>query len=125
MDVVLVDSDIFIEILRGRDRDLARRWVALIESGALLFYSPGTVAELIRGIDESERPDLLMRFEDMTCAPLDREEGLLAGNYIQRFQRSHSVLLGDALIAATASVHNLRLWTRNRKHYPMSDVSFF
>jgi len=35
------------------------------------------------------------------------------------------VELGDALIAATASLHNLALWTRNRRHYPMKDVFFF
>jgi len=31
----------------------------------------------------------------------------------------------DTLIAATASIHNLELWTRDRRHYPMEDVSFF
>jgi predicted nucleic acid-binding protein len=33
--------------------------------------------------------------------------------------------LGDALIAATASIHNLELWTRNRRRYPMRDLAFF
>jgi predicted nucleic acid-binding protein len=125
MRFVLVDTDIFIEVLRGRNPALARKWIALLEEGNLLFYSPITVAELIHGIEEDERPDLLLRFEQMTCAPLDREVGLQAGNYLQRYHRSHSVELPDALIAATASVHGMLLWTRNRKHFPMPDVSFF
>jgi predicted nucleic acid-binding protein len=29
------------------------------------------------------------------------------------------------LIAATASLHDLQVWTRNRRHYPMKDLSFF
>jgi predicted nucleic acid-binding protein len=29
------------------------------------------------------------------------------------------------LIAATASVHQLKLWTQNRKHFPMKDVQFY
>jgi predicted nucleic acid-binding protein len=33
--------------------------------------------------------------------------------------------LGDALIAAAASIHGLDLWTRNRKHYPMKDITFY
>jgi len=33
--------------------------------------------------------------------------------------------LGDAFIAATVSVHNLELWTRNRKPYPMKDIAFY
>jgi predicted nucleic acid-binding protein len=125
MRFVLVDTDIFIEVLRGRNPELAREWIALLEESTLLFYSPVTVAELIHGIEEDERPDLLLRFEQMTCAPLDREVGLQAGNYLQRFHPSHNLDIADALIAATAAVHGMRLWTRNRKHFPMSDVSFF
>jgi len=30
-----------------------------------------------------------------------------------------------ALIAATASVHGLEPWTRNRLHYPMKGLAFF
>lgn len=121
MDAVLVDTDIFIEVLRGRNPDLVRRWVALAGADALLFYSPVTVAELIHGVEESERPDLLLRFEEMSCAPLDLEVGLQAGTYLQRFHRSHGLQVADALIA----VYGMRLWTRNRKHFPMSDISLF
>jgi predicted nucleic acid-binding protein len=125
MDAVLVDTDIFIEVLRGRNPELARRWIALASAESLLFYSPVTVAELIHGVEESERPDVLERFEEMACAPLDLEVGIQAGNYLQRFHRSHGLQVADALIAATAAVYGMRLWTRNRKHFPMTDISFF
>jgi predicted nucleic acid-binding protein len=125
MRFVLVDTDIFIEVLRGRNSELTRKWIDLLEAGTLLFYSPITAAELVHGIEEAERPDLLLLFEQMTCTPLDLDVGLRAGNYLQRYHRSHSVELPDALIAATAAVHGMQLWTRNRKHFPMSDISFF
>jgi len=48
-----------------------------------------------------------------------------AGDYLKRYAKSHHVELGDALIAATASIHKLELWTRNRRHYPMNDVAFY
>ena len=51
--------------------------------------------------------------------------GRKAGAYLRSYAKSHSVQLGDALIAACASVENLQLWTLNRKHYPMKDVAFF
>jgi predicted nucleic acid-binding protein len=44
---------------------------------------------------------------------------------MRAFHASHAVALGDALIAATASVHQLDLWTQNRKNFPMKDVHFF
>jgi predicted nucleic acid-binding protein len=57
--------------------------------------------------------------------PIDEEIGKLAGDYLRAFHASHSVELADALIAASASVHQLRLRTRNRKHFPMKNLGFF
>ena len=31
----------------------------------------------------------------------------------------------DALIAAGAVANSAELWTRNRKHYPMKEITFF
>ncbi len=33
--------------------------------------------------------------------------------------------VADALIAACAVTNSAELWTRNRKHYPMKEISFF
>jgi len=32
--------------------------------------------------------------------------------------------LEDYLIAASAKINGLTLWTNNRKHYPMKDILF-
>jgi len=64
-------------------------------------------------------------FAALTCVPIDAEIGRRAGEYLRLYAKSHGVELGDALIAATASIHGLTLWTRNRKHYPMKDLSFY
>jgi len=62
---------------------------------------------------------------DSDILPIDLEIGRQAGEYLRQFSKSHSVELGDALIAAAAAVHDLELWTRNRRHYPMKDISFY
>jgi hypothetical protein len=54
---------------------------------------------------------------------LDAAVGRRAGTYLSRYSRSHGVQIADALVAA-ASVAGLRLWTLNRRHYPMSDIVF-
>src|SRR5262249_51551758 len=51
--------------------------------------------------------------------------GRQAGTYLARYRRSHGLELGDALIAAAATTAGLRLWTLNRRHYPLRDVSLF
>jgi predicted nucleic acid-binding protein len=61
----------------------------------------------------------------MTCLPINAEIGRKAGEYLRQFRRSHNVALGDALIAATAAIHEVPLWTGNRKHYPMKEIRLF
>jgi len=51
--------------------------------------------------------------------------GRRAGAYLARYAKSHGVEIADALVAAAAVTSGLRLWTLDRKHYPMSDVSFY
>jgi hypothetical protein len=122
---VLIDSDILIEVSRGRNRALISRWIELSTSDAAVLYSPVTVAELWAGARPGEYDALNGLFRSLTCAPIDEEVGRQAGAYLQRYRRSHSVEVADALIAASAVANHAELWTRNRKRYPMADISFF
>ena len=125
MTSILIDSDILIEVSRGRDAGLVAKWDSLARSQAALVCSPVTVAELWHGARPQEHKILEDLFAVIQCVPVDLEIGRRAGDYLRLFAKSHSVELGDALIAATASVHGLELWTRNRRHYPMKGLAFF
>ena len=46
---VLVDSDILIEVSRGKNAVIAKKWMELSESDAAVLYSPVSVAELWAG----------------------------------------------------------------------------
>jgi predicted nucleic acid-binding protein len=122
---VLVDSDILIEVSRGRNPDVTARWKALARSEAAILYSPVTQAELWAGARPSEHTALQTLFQSLACADIDSETGRKAGDYLRQFSKSHSLELGDALIAAAATLSRAQLWTRNRNHYPMKDVTFF
>jgi len=121
---VLVDSDILIEVSRGRNREILARWLEL-SAAEIVLYSPISVAELWAGAQPSEFQALENLFHALTCAPIGTETGRTAGAYMRRYSRSHSVETADALIAASAVAHGARLWTRNVKHYPMKEISFF
>ena len=56
---------------------------------------------------------------------IDSETGRRAGGYLARYARSHGLQLADALVAAAASTSGLRLWTLNRRDYPMADLEFY
>ncbi|MGA1994194.1 MAG: type II toxin-antitoxin system VapC family toxin [Bryobacteraceae bacterium] len=122
---VLVDSDILIEVSRGRNTELVSRWTELSRSDLAILYSPISVAELWAGARPAEHDRLHNLFDALTCVPIDPETGRQAGDYLRRYRKSNGVEPGDALIAACAVVNGAALWTRNRKHYPMKELSFF
>jgi predicted nucleic acid-binding protein len=119
---VLVDTDVVIEVLRARDAAILAEWRRLADSDEPVLYSPVTTAEIWHGARKSEEPAILTLLATLICVPVDTEIGRGAGEYLRTFHASHGTELGDALIAATATVHECRLWTRSRKHYPMRDL---
>jgi len=122
---VLVDSDILIEVSRGRNADVVSRWLELDETKAGVLVSPVTAAELWAGALPHEQNLLKALLANLTCAVIDETTGARAGEYLRKYQKSHGIELGDALIAASAVQNGASLWTRNRKHFPMKEVAFF
>lgn len=55
--------------------------------------------------------------------PADESVARMAGSFLNRYGRQHKLDLGDALIAATAYATGSTLYTRNVRHYPMSEIA--
>lgn len=125
MKSVLIDSDILIEVTRARNSSILARWDELSGSETVPLCSPVTVAELWHGARLPEQKTLSALFAAITCIAIDLDIGQRAGDYLRQYAKSHHVELGDALIAATASIHKAQLWTRNRRHYPMKEIVFY
>lgn len=122
---ILVDSDILIEVCRGRDKGITSRWLELIGSRTSILYSAVTAAELWAGALPSEHSLIRSLFQALACVPIGHEAAQQAGDYLRQYRRSHNIGLGDALIAAAAVQNGAMLWTRNRKHYPMKEIEFY
>jgi|SRR5271165_1257646 len=122
---VLVDSDVLIEVSRGRNSEIVTRWIDLSKSDSAVLYSPVSVTELWAGARPNEFEALTQLFRSLTCIPIDGESGRQAGLYLRQYRKSHGIEIADALIAAGALARKALLWTRNRKHYPMKDLVFF
>ncbi len=120
---VLFDSDVIIEILRGDPR-IVDAVAALEASGTPTYCSPINWAEIYAGIRPGEEAMTEAFFHARGEVLLDAETGRRAGAYLAR-HASRGVRIADALIAAAATTSGLRLWTLNRRHYPMEDLEFY
>ena len=121
---VLLDSDVIIEILRGR-REVIEAALEL-EGGEVPTYCTAVSwAEIYAGIRPGEEALTEAFFNARGQVVLDGITGRHAGHYLARYSASHGVEIADALIAAAATTTGLRLWTLNSKHYPMPDLRFY
>lgn len=104
MAEILIDTDVFVDHLRG-----ARR---LVPGTDRVSYSVITRAELFagRGTEETRVTRLLAPFREVA---VDRAIAERAG----RIRRQTGTSMADALIAATAIEHGLTLTTRNTADY--------
>lgn len=121
---VLYDSDVIIEILRGR-RLIVDAAAALEAAGVQTYCTPIAWAEIYAGLRPGEEPVARAFFEARGEVMIDGRVGRRAGSYLARYARSHGVEIADAFVAASAATAGLTLWTLNRKHYPMPDVQFY
>jgi len=121
---ILLDSDVIIAWLRGY-QPISGAVLHLLESGHSLLWTPISIAEIFAGARKSESARLEKLFQILETLPISETIGKKAGHYLQKYSKSRNVELGDALIAASANVANLSLWTINKKHYPMPEVRLF
>lgn len=120
---VVLDSDVIIEVLRGR-LEVVSQVGALESSGVAIYCTAIAWAEVYAGLRPGEETVTRAFFEARGEVVLDARAGRHAGGYLARYARSHGVEIADALVAGAAATSGLRLWTLNRRHYPMRDVDF-
>ena len=117
----LIDTDIAIDHFHG-NKYAHEFFSKTLESGDALYISVVTLTELLAGMRSGEE-ELTERLVSLfTVIDVDNATGRKAGEYLRKYSRSHHLELGDALIAATATLMNAELVTRNVKHYPMADI---
>jgi len=119
MNTVLVDTNILIDFLRGKEK--AREFLVSLAAEADIICSAITVAEIHAGMKEQERIKTEELLDSLTIIDVTREIAEKAGAY-RRTIRSHALELDDCLIAASAYLKGATLATGNAKHYPMSDI---
>jgi predicted nucleic acid-binding protein len=123
MNRYLLDTNVISELRKARPHGALLSWVGGQDAGQL-FLSAFTLGELQAGVEKTRRQDpakaseLEAWIEQLAAAaqilPMDvacfREWGRL-------MDRKPRQLVGDAMIAATARVHDLIVATRNEADF--------
>lgn len=113
--MILLDSDVMIELLRQQPAAVA--WLESLGDERIML--PGfVVMELIQGcrdkMEQTKVEKTLARCKTVWPSPETCESAL---KLFALYRLSHNIGLLDALIGQTAVALNMPLYTFNRKHY--------
>jgi tRNA(fMet)-specific endonuclease VapC len=122
MDRVLLDTDIFSEVLKGIDPQVvtqARRYHATFGHYTISVI---TIMEIAKGLHKMRREERLTQFLDsltgINVLALDVQAAELAGRIYADLERvGQPIGRADPMIAAIALHHDLTLITGNQRHY--------
>jgi len=116
VSVVVLDSAILIDVLRGHDP--AVRFLHRLDN--VPVCSEITRVELLRGMRSKERPAVETLFQALDWIAIDEVIARRAGHLGRRWRRSHAAIgSADLVIAATVQEVDGALATANVRHFPM------
>lgn len=118
-----VDADVLIWHLRG-DRKALRFLRRLRRDPAYdLWIGAMQRAEVVFFMRPEEAATTLAFLSLFKTAPVDQAIIDHAGEIYRRWAPTHGLDPNDAILAATAVTSGGRIFTLNRKHFPMPEVS--
>lgn len=116
MSLVLVDTDILVDVCRGETT--AVEYLATAEAHGTVGISAVTRMELLIGCRDKTELRATERFLNrFATLPLNEAISQRAVKLVADYHLSHSMRIPDALIAATALTAALPLATKNQKHF--------
>lgn len=119
---MLLDTDIYSEILKEIDARVRVRAAAYLDEHGVFTVSAVTVMEIVRGLRRIGSPEraarFLARLRTAEVLPLDAAAAELAGQIAADLERTGQPIgRADPMIAAIALVRRLPLVTGNTAHY--------
>ena len=113
--MILCDTNILIEVYRGNGL-IINEVVKIGEQN--IAISDVTCAELLFGARNKEELKILKKdIDKLTCIPINSQISNLSVHLVDKYSLSHKLSLPDALIAATAIVYGIELFTLNLKDF--------
>lgn len=120
MSKVVLDTDVLIDLLRGRKE--TRGFLHDLVGHSVPCCSVISVAEIYAGMRHEETASTADLLDGLVILPVTREIAEAAGHFKRR-SKSRRLELADCLIAATAFVEGASVATGNAKDYPMTEIT--
>jgi len=113
--MILCDTDVFIEFYKNSDHIVQELRVI---GQTNIAVSAITQAELYYGaLNKSELQKIHNNLQIISCLPLDEKISVYFLNLMKSYSLSHKIDIPDAIIAATAIIHHVPLYTLNTRHF--------
>lgn len=124
MNSYLLDSTVIVDLINNRRN--RRRIVGEIAAGGMLTCSVISVAEIYAGIRPKEEAVTHQVLSSLVQYEVTAAIAMRAG-YLKNIlaRQGITILLPDAMIAATAIENRLILVTDNVKHFPMPEIKLY
>jgi predicted nucleic acid-binding protein len=113
--MILCDTNIFIHAFNGRTDTIDQlKKIGLPD----IVLSSITVMELLQGMsNKNELAQMKKKIKYYDIVQIDESISQKSIDYIEKYKLSHGLQIPDAIIAATAAVHQIPLYTYNLKDF--------
>lgn len=122
----LLDTDILVDFFH--DQEYAKELIVKLADQGSIHTSIVSITELRTGFTSGQAQFFLPRlYKLIRIVKLDSlETAELAGQFRFEYRKKGKMLSTvDTLIGATATIGNYQLVTRNKKDFPMPQVTFY
>jgi predicted nucleic acid-binding protein len=117
MQIVIIDTDVAIDFLRGNN--YAKELLSPLILSDLAYLSILSVYELHAGMRENERIKTQDFINACNVELVTMDIAIKAGELRRHYKTKGITLTStDCLIAATAIIRKCKIATRNKNHYP-------
>ena len=120
----LLDSDVLIWQLRDQEETV--ELLARLSKRGILACSVMSIVEIQAGVRRGEEKKTNALLDSLKAYDVTPTIANLAGTFIRDYRAKGITLdFADSIIAATAVIHGLTLFTYNVKDYPMPEVKLY
>ncbi len=127
----LLDTNVVSELRKPKPHGAVVAWLQSLREDQI-YISAVTLGELQRGIERTRKQDSAKAREiEVWLDQVEASQNLLAMDtacfreWARLMEGRSEHLLEDAMIAATARVHHLKVATRNTSDFTLFDVGLF